>query len=160
MIINELFKDDATKKTLYVSRQVLNHEAIRDWARENGFKSTLPPDDFHVTIAYSKNKFDWSSTEPDEEIIYIEPDDTRTLHVFDGGATVIHFSNDALAERWQTLLDLGASNSYKTYKAHITITYMGKHKMAIAYTGEIILGPEVWAEINSDWQNDMKEVEL
>jgi hypothetical protein len=157
MILNELFKDETSIKTAYVSRKVLNHEAVRDWAEENGFPSTLPVDDLHVTIAYSKEKFDWSTTEPDEEIIYIEPSDDRQLHVFDGGATVIHFTNEALTQRWQALIDLGASNSYKTYKAHITVTYTGKPKKAVPYPGEIVLGPEVWKEIDNDWKSDMVE---
>lgn len=160
MFLNELFKDETSMKTLYVSRRVLNHEAIRDWARENGFKSTLPPDDFHVTLAYSKKKFDWASCERDEEVLYIEPSDERELHVFDGGATVIHFSNEDLGKRWKEFIDLGASNSYPTYKAHITVTYKGKPKKALAYPGEIVLGPEEWAEINSDWKNEMIEHKL
>ncbi len=147
-------------KSVYVSRNALNREAIREWARANGFHSTLPGEDFHVTIAFSKEMFDWDSTEPRQDFIYIPPAKDRQLKVFDGGATVIHFTNDQLAQRWQEFIDLGASNSYPDYKAHITVTYKGKPKKAIPYPGEIVLGPEIWKEVNMDWKKEMKEVSL
>jgi hypothetical protein len=157
MILNEMFKDETALKTLYVSRPVLNKQAIRDYAKLNGFASTLPSDDFHVTVVYSKEKFDWDLDAPDQNIIYVDPSDKRELHVFDGGATVVHFKEQRLEDRWQSLIDMGASTSYPDYKAHITITYEGKPKDAIPYDGELILGPEKWTEINSDWKSEREE---
>jgi hypothetical protein len=157
MILNEMFKDETSMKTLYVSRQVLNKQALRDYAKLSGFASTLPSDDFHVTVVYSKDKFDWNLDEPDQNFIYIAPSDDREIHVFDGGATVIHFKEPKLESRWQDLIDMGASTSYPDYKAHITITYEGKPKGSFPYAGELILGPEKWTEINSDWKSERVE---
>lgn len=45
--------------TLYVCRPMLNGELIEEWAKAQGFKTTLKPKDMHVTICYSKNTFTW-----------------------------------------------------------------------------------------------------
>ena len=160
MILNELFSGKNNMKTCYVNRPVLNKEAVRDWARANGFRSTLPGEDFHVTLVYSKKPFDWSKVSPDQNVLYIEPDTRRELHVFDGGATVVHFKDERLDQRWADIIKMGAGTSYPTYKAHVTITYKGKPARAIAYPGELILGPENWQEINDDWRDGMAEVPL
>lgn len=160
MILNELFKNDADLKSVYVCRKVLNKEALRDWARVNGFSTTLPSSDFHVTIVYSKQNFDWNATQPDLNVIYIAPQDDREIHVFDGGATVLHFHDDRLSQRWKDMIRMGASTSYPDYKAHVTITYAGKPDEALPYPGELILGPEEWSEINSGWKEDLVEQPL
>ena len=49
----------AAKKTLYVNRPVLNAQEIADWAKGQGFTTTLAPADMHVTIAYSKTPVNW-----------------------------------------------------------------------------------------------------
>ena len=51
--------NDAAPRTLYVSRRVLNAGAIIDWAKDQGFETTLPAEDLHVTIAYSRTPVDW-----------------------------------------------------------------------------------------------------
>jgi predicted nucleotidyltransferase len=38
-------KEEAKKKSLYVSRPLLNHKDLVAWAKSQGFKSTLPGDD-------------------------------------------------------------------------------------------------------------------
>lgn len=157
MRLMEFVTGENVVKSCYVSRKVLNREALRDWARDNGFKSSLPGEEFHVTQLYSKEDFDWSSTTPDTNYLYIAPDDKREIHVFDGGATVLHFHNDQMSQRWQQFIDFGASTSYPDYKAHVTITYKGKPKKAIPYTGELVLGPEVWKEVNSNWAANVHE---
>ncbi|CAN0594097.1 unnamed protein product, partial [Laminaria digitata] len=50
---------DAAPRTLYVRRDVLNADEIISWAKEQGFKTTLPADDMHVTVAFSRDRVDW-----------------------------------------------------------------------------------------------------
>ena len=45
--------------SLYVSRPVLNAPQIIAWAKAQGFATTLPPEDMHVTVAFSKEPVDW-----------------------------------------------------------------------------------------------------
>ncbi|CAN5268322.1 hypothetical protein BH10PSE13_BH10PSE13_23730 [soil metagenome] len=46
-------------RPLYVYRKLINAADLLDWAREKGFTSTLPADDLHVTVTYSKTPVNW-----------------------------------------------------------------------------------------------------
>jgi hypothetical protein len=144
MKLKDIIDKNVDKKTLYVSRPVLNRDAIRLWAKKAGFESCLPPEDFHVTIVYSKKMFDWNKSEPDINIVYIEPAK----------------EDRSLLPRWEELISLGAHSKFDSYRSHITISYHGMPSKVIPYTGEIILGPEVWQEVNDDWKEDTEEIKL
>lgn len=156
MFLDDLFDDETTLKTLYVSRKVVNFAEILNWAYRQGFPTTLDPTDFHVTICYSKSKFDWACTSPLRREVRISGDE-RSIHQFDGGAVVMTVQNDELADRWQQFIDLGASNSYKEYRPHITITYGDLPEAVVAFPGDIILGPEIWSEVNGGWKHSLEE---
>ena len=51
--------NDAAPRTLYVSRKLLNAKAVIAWAKSQGFETTLPAADMHVTIAFSQTPVDW-----------------------------------------------------------------------------------------------------
>lgn len=156
---------EAKKKTLYVSRYLKNTEDVLAWAKEQGFTSTLDPDDLHVTICYSTALVAWQDTKQksDDLVISGEDDDHREVEKFDGGATVLRFSSKDLSNRWQALQDIGASTSYPDYKAHVTITY-NPGDLDIdditPYRGDLVFGPEVFAELNTNWKADCEEVPL
>jgi hypothetical protein len=161
MKLKDIIDKNVDKKTLYVSRPVLNRDAIRLWAKKAGFESCLPPEDFHVTIVYSKKMFDWNKSEPDINIVYIEPaKEDRSVEQFGGGATVLEIDPSPLLPRWEELISLGAHSKFDSYRSHITISYHGMPSKVIPYTGEIILGPEVWQEVNDDWKEDTEEIKL
>src|SRR5690606_28146793 len=50
---------DATPRPLYVHRKVKNAAEIIAWAKSQGFATTLPAEDMHVTIAFSRAPVDW-----------------------------------------------------------------------------------------------------
>ena len=52
------------KKTLYVSRQLLDAEHFINWAKEQGFNEIK--NDPHVTLAYSREPVNWSQFRPHE----------------------------------------------------------------------------------------------
>ena len=151
-----MFGDTSSTKNCYVSRPVVNIGDIINWAYYNGFETTLPPGDLHVTICYSKARFDWASLYPARNQIVI-PAQTRTIEEFNGGAVVLKLESPVLTTRWQQFLDVGASTSFPTYKPHVTITYGGTPKGAKPYEGRIVLGPEKWSELDDDWKGKLEE---
>lgn len=143
---------DARPRTLYVSRPVLNGAEIIKWARKQGLKSTLKAADLHVTIAYSKELVDWMQAGSDVARIEIPEGGPRLIERFDGGAVVLLIpAGYDLRWRHERFLDIGASWDYPDYQPHITLTYdpglIDVSKIE-PYQGEIILGPERFAEID------------
>jgi uncharacterized protein len=148
--------EDATPRTAYVHRKVLNAGAIRDWAKANNFQSMLEDGDLHVTIAYSLARFDWSKIgeaygEDDNGNLRIKPGGPRMMEQF-GEATVLVFSNTELQWRHASICRNGADWEHDDFNPHITISYKWDMAMPIEnikpYQGELILGPEVWEEID------------
>jgi uncharacterized protein len=63
--------------------------------------------------------------------------------------------------RHASILSEGASWDYADYQPHITITYdKGDVDLATVepYRGKIVLGPEIFAEVDEDWQGKVVEV--
>ena len=151
----------AAAKTLYVSRRLKNTADLRSWAKAQGFKSTLKPKDLHVTIAYSKEPLDWDDVGDSFDEIRVPPDSTRTIEPLgDKGAVVLRFQATDLAKRWQQIKDAGASWDFPSYKPHISISYEGSPSDLAnvePYSGELIFGPERFAEIKDDWDEGIEE---
>jgi hypothetical protein len=151
----KLKKADA--KSLYIHRPVVNSDQIIAWAKANGFATTLPADDLHVTQLYSKKPLDWDAVgQPAISNVGVPPSQlqfngARSITQFNE-ATVLRFESDVLANRWRSLLALGASSDYPEYHPHITISYNAPPEAALRepYRGPIVLGPEVYAEIAAD----------
>lgn len=152
--------NDAAPQPLYVRRDVLNAEAIIDWAKSQGFKTTLPDDDLHVTIAFSRKPVDWFKMgEAWQSELKIPEGGPRQMEKF-GDATVLLFGSSELIYRHDRMIDDGATWDHAEYQPHITISY-AKDGPAIEdiepYQGEIILGPEIFQEIKEDWQEGIEE---
>ena len=150
-------------QTLYVHRPLLNTDAVRAWAKEQGFKSTLP--DMHVTLAYSKEPVDWNALEAKEGELTVARGKKRAIERFDGGAVVLRLESSELQRRWQELCDAGADWKYDDYKPHVTITYEGEDvdlEAVEPYDGPLIFGPEEFSEIEEDGfdPDDVEEVTL
>jgi hypothetical protein len=158
MHTNELF--NKSSKTLLVKRRLLNAEALRSWARQQGFTSTLAADDMHVTVVYSNEPFPWEDHfEPQDNKLIIRDGD-RKLEQF-GDATVLCFGSELLHARWQEFEDGGASYGFPKYRPHVTISYDGIDvQSAEPYEGELIFGPENFSEIEDDWSDDLEEIAL
>lgn len=156
---------DATPRPLYVYRKVTNAAEILAWAKEQGFATTLPADDMHVTIAYSRQPVDWMKAGTDwaqkaDGTLIVEPGGARLIEQFDGGAVVLLFNSSALSSRHYWIKEAGASWDYPDYQPHITITYdAGDVDLASVkpYRGAIELGPEVFEALDESWKTRIRE---
>jgi len=156
----------ALSKTLYVSRPVLNTDAIIAWAKTQGFQTALQPDDLHVTIAFSRMSVDWTKLTQLENTVTVPAVAAYESKRFitrlgeTGDAAVLQFESDDLGRRWRQIKDAGASWDWPTYQPHITISWnapAGIEAKAQPYLGEIVLGPEVFAEVKEDWKDSVVE---
>lgn len=156
---------DAAARTLYVSRKVLNAGAIIDWAKAQGFETTLPAEDLHVTVAYSKTPVDWMAvaqvwTNKPNGNLTSSAGGPRMVERFGEGAIVLLFNNTELTWRHQDILDAGASWDWPDYQPHITFTYQPgsvDFDQVEPYRGVIELGPEIFEEITPSWSDDLNE---
>ena len=138
---------------LYASRPVLNADAIIAWAKSQGFKSTLPAADMHVTVAYSKAPLDGAKVGNAKPGVVLLGGKRSVEALGDEGAVVLKLSSKDLHARWQQYRDAGASWDYEGYQPHITITYDGKGvdlSKVEPYRGAIKLGAEKQEPLNVD----------
>lgn len=156
--------DDATPRTAYVRRDVINGAEILKWAKSQGFTSTLNANELHVTIAYCKTPFNWLQVgndawgEDDTGGMTINAGGPRMMEAFDGGATVLVFASNPLGYRHRRIYEVaGVDSNHAEFNPHITLTYVGKPKdlsKVKPFQGTIKLGPEVWEEIKLDGSKD------
>lgn len=152
--------NDAAPRTLYVSRQVVNAAEIIAWAKEQGFKDVVRPGDLHVTIITSRTPVDWMEMGStwDEEM-KVPRGGARLMEKF-GEARVLLFASNMLRWRHDEMVERGATWDHPEYQPHITISYdPDAPDLATVepYQGEIVLGPEVFAEVNEDWKAGVSE---
>jgi hypothetical protein len=159
---------DASPRTLYVSRKLLNADAVIKWAKAQGFETTLPADEMHVTVLYSRAPVDWmkmgQSWDQDQDgKLRVPPGGARVLDQFGSlkDATVLLFSSSSLCWRHEDMIAKGASSDYDDYQPHVTLTYDAPADFDLSkiepYQGELIFGPEVFAEVKDDWQQSIEE---
>ena len=157
------YKKADTVNTLYVRRDILNGAQLVDWAKTNGFKTTLPADDMHVTVAFSKMPVDWALVgEPLDTVSWVPASKERWIDRLgeNGEAVVLRFSDPSLQARHELMRARGASWDFPAYNPHITISWQAPDldvKVVPPYTGLIALGPEVWQPINEDWKDTITE---
>jgi phage-related protein (TIGR01555 family) len=156
---------DATPKTLYVSRRVLNTKEIMAWARRQGIEQMLPASELHVTIMYSETPVDWLEMGEDWSSdargqLRVKPGGARAFEEFEGGAKALQFVSNDLQWRHENMLASGAVWEHDGYSPHITITYGEAPDDVEPYQGPIVLGPERFEEIQHDNQNDIEEITL
>lgn len=144
--------NDAEPRTLYVRRSVKNAADIIVWARGQGFETTLPADAMHVTIAFSRAPVDWMKIgEAWASELKIAAGGPRLMERF-GDATVLLFKASELEWRHEAIREAGASWDHPEYQPHITISYGFKGDLDTIepYQGEIVLGPEIFEEVEED----------
>lgn len=149
---------DATPRTLYVRRDVLNSDAITRWAKGQGFKTVVT--DLHVTIMYSRSPVDWMKVSTDwvsndkDGGMIVAPGGARIVERLGADAIVLLFNSSQLSWRHEEIKRAGASFDYSTYQPHVTITYMPPDTLDLSkiepYRGLILLGPEIFEEIDSN----------
>ncbi|WP_289145068.1 DUF935 family protein [uncultured Sphingobium sp.] len=156
-------------RPLYVYRQLLNASELLDWARTQGFASTLSADDLHVTQAYSKRPVNWfamgqSGPGPSTgtgDLIVGPGGPRRVERMGDGNAIALLFQSLDLQWRHREMRDAGASWDHPSYLPHVTLTYdAGDVDLSKVqpYQGRLIFGPERFEAIQSDWNDSLEEV--
>lgn len=148
------------KKMLYVFRPLLNGEELIKWAKSNGFKTTIKPEEMHVTIAYSREKVEWEQFTPQNKNITINGG-KRSLKRFDGGATVLLFESNILKDRWNEFKKGGASWDYPDYHSHVTLSYKADNldvNSIEPYQGTLKFGPEEFKDLDLDYKETIEEV--
>lgn len=148
---------DAEPRTLYVSRKVKNAGEVLSWAKEQGFTQTLPAEELHVTIAYSRQPLDWMKVgEPWESEMEIAAGGPRLMDRFgpEKDATVLLFAGSRLSWRHEEIIRAGATWDFPDYQPHITIAIGEAPELAAIepYRGKIVLGPEIFAEVDENWK--------
>lgn len=151
-------------KTLYLSRTLQNYDDLIEWAKSQGFKNTLAPDELHVTIAWSETPVDWDKVGARDDNLTVPAGGHREVKPLgDKGAIVLKFESDELEARWQETLDAGAHWKHDGYQAHVTITYEGAEGLDLdavePYEGELVFGPEELAEVDEDWDKKIQHAE-
>lgn len=132
--------------TLYVSRPLINADQLIAWAKANGFKTCLLPEDMHVTVCYSKQPMDWELVQPSAKFVSAVGGE-RSLERFGEGAVVLRFDSPALQGRHVELRALGASHDYPEYASHVTLTYDGAGidlDSIQPFPGPLKFGPEIY----------------
>src|SRR5580704_3504076 len=159
---------DAAPRTLYVQRDVLNGDEIRAWAKQQGFKTTVPASDMHVTITFSRTPVDWmkvasnswsSTVDKGGGELQTTPGGPRLIEKF-GDAVVLLFANAELTWRHDEMVKAGCSWDFPEYQPHITISWNaeGSDLSKIEpYQGAIRMGPEIFEEVKDDWKGGIIE---
>lgn len=156
--------NDAAPRTLYIRRDVVNSADIRRWAKSQGFDTVQ--DGLHVTIIHTRTPIDWIKVGNDIEwadsgnTIKILAGGPRVMEQF-GDAVVLQFASSRLTWRHEDIKRLGADTDYPEYQPHVTISWQKPEGMDLSkvepYRGEIILGPEIFEEVNDDWKSKIVE---
>jgi len=147
---------DAQPRSLYVCRKVVNTADIEAWARAQGI--TELRDDLHVTVAYSREAFDWikagnandwGSSGTDE--LVIPEGGPRAVEPLGGMSAVLMFASSPLVWRHESIIRAGGSHDFPDYTPHISLTKAPIDLTKVEpYRGRIVLGPELFEEIRED----------
>jgi hypothetical protein len=165
--VNDSRFTDATPRTMYVQRKLLNADELIRWAKSQGFESTLPADDMHVTVAFSRQPVDWMKTGADwsgdeKGNLLVKPGGPRTVErMGDGDAIALQFTDDNLTWRHQRFIEAGASWDWPEYQPHITISWTMPRDFDVSkvvpYVGPLKFGPELFSEVDEDWKAGISE---
>jgi hypothetical protein len=159
---------DARPRSLYVSRKLLNAAEFIAWAKSQGFETTTPADDLHVTVVFSREPLDWLKvgegwgSSDDKGNLVVAPGGARIVEPLgDKGAVVLLFNSSVLAWRNREIIEAGARSDFPDYQPHVTITYKAPPGLDLSkiepYRGKLEFGPEIFEEVVDDWEKRIVE---
>lgn len=147
--------------TLYMRRNLKNADAFIAWAKSQGFKTTLPPEELHVTIAMSKQPTEWPRAITSD---LVAEGGLRTVEPLgDGGAVVLKFVSKEINERWDELRASGAGWDFDAFTPHITISWQGGDvdlSKVAPFQAPLHFGPEILTPINENWKETVVEKDI
>lgn len=152
---DQLLLTDASPRSLYVRRDVVNAAEIRAWAKGQGIKDVA--DDLHVTLIYSRTPMDWIkagnandwSQEKDGRLT-IPAGGPRVVEPLGDITAVLMFASSELSWRHRSIVQSGASHDFEDYIPHISLTKAQVDLSQVEpYRGKIVLGPEIFEEVKS-----------
>jgi len=148
---------DASPRTLYVRRDVVNKAEIVSWAKSQGIPVDLA-DELHVTVAYSRTPFDWIKAgnarewaEHGKDQMTIAEGGPRAVEPLGGMKAVLMFASSQMSWRHEEIVRAGASHDFPDYQPHISLTKSPVDlSTVVPYRGRIVLGPEIFEELRED----------
>lgn len=157
---------DATPRPLYVQRKLLNAADLIAWAKDNGFATTLPASDMHVTVLYSRSPVDpmkmgrdWREDEKGQ--IIVRPGGPRVIEKLGENAVVLRFACPDLDWRHKDMIEAGGSHDWPEYQPHVTISYAAPEGVDIdalkPFNGALRFGPEIFEALDLDWKSKIAE---
>jgi len=145
---------------LYVSRKLLNPGPLLAWAKKQGLTPTVPADDLHVTVLYSKTAVDWFGMAGegwDWAALEVAEGGPRFVERF-GDAIVLRFTDPSLRYRHEGMIERGASSDFPDYKPHVTISYDVPADFDLSkvepFTGTLKFGPEIFEAIRDSGSDE------
>lgn len=157
LTFTEAIEDISKASTMYVRRQLLNAPDIVEWAKSNGFETTLDPIDMHVTVAFSRAEMDWPSEQADGGMSVDGGKRSLKRLGAEGDAVVLTFEAPPLTNRWKEFRSMGASWDWPSYQPHVTISYNAGDMDVSAirpYAGPLNFGPEIFEPV---WKTTITE---
>lgn len=154
---------DATPRTLYLRRDIVNADEIIKWYKDQGVQDVYAPESMHVTIVYTKTPVDWMKMgQPWEARLEIPDGGPRINEKFgdQGDVLVLLFASNELQWRHLCAKEIGATSDYPEYQPHISISLRGGELDLInlkPWQGPIVLGPEIYEEVKTgDWREKVE----
>lgn len=152
---------------MYGYRPVMNAESLMEWAKSQGFTMSLPADEMHVTVVYSRDGYMTSDyAEPSYNSPYgnvvVRGGKRSVAPLGDRGAVVLKIESLDLTQEWLEHRRMGASYDYESYVPHVTITYEGAPEdmtMVQPYMGDIVLGPLRLEMLDLGHSTEMEKLE-
>lgn len=153
-------------RPLYVYRRLKNAKEVIDWAKSQGFASTLSARDLHVTVTYSRRAVNWFAINGlwAAGELEIPPGGPRAVDkIGSKGAVALFFSSGDLTWRNKEMREAGCSSDHPDYQPHITLTYdsaPGDLRQVEPYQGRLVFGPEIFEPIDADMDEERAEISL
>ena len=142
------------KKTLYVSRPLLNGDKVYKWFADQGIDNLVPADKLHVTVAFSRKEVDWSIIH-NRNMNLSENWPNSVMHSFGEKDIVMKIESKELHYDWEYYMTCVCSYDFEKYQPHISIKYIGE-KVDIntvkPFPGGLLFGPEKMEELDLEWR--------
>lgn len=146
------------KSALWIGRPLLNIRPVMEWAHEVGIRKVIPPEHLHLTLATVRTPVEWSDLDLQAEDLVI-PAGLKTAQIFAYTIKALTFGHPAIKARHEQLLAMFPEMDHPILRPHVSL-YKGGRMPRAPYEGELVFGPEVAKEFNSDAAMGIKHVKV